>query len=60
MIQTKNLIFKYGSQPVLNGIDVSIEQGEYVCIIGSNGGRKIHFCNAFKCYIKACIRSCLR
>jgi len=39
MIETNNLVFKYNSQSVLNGINISIEQGEYICIIGNNGGR---------------------
>lgn len=40
VIQTKNIIKSYGSLQVLRGIDLSIEQGEIVSIVGRSGAGK--------------------
>lgn len=42
MIQAKNLYFSYtGSPPyVLDGIDLTIQKGEYVSVVGENGSGK--------------------
>lgn len=39
MIRTEALVYSYGRQqpPVLNAINLCIEEGEYVAIIGPNG-----------------------
>lgn len=37
MIQIKDLSVSYGSQPVLEGINLEIEQGEFVLITGPSG-----------------------
>lgn len=39
-IQLKNVSFSYGGDPVLEHIDVDIKDGEYVGIVGPNGGGK--------------------
>ena len=37
VITTENLEFSYGNTPVLRGIDLSVEAGEVVCLLGPNG-----------------------
>ena len=37
VITTENLEFSYGDAPVLRGIDLSVEVGEVVCLLGPNG-----------------------
>ncbi len=39
-IEIKNFSFSYGDKRVLKGIDLSIDQGEYVSFIGPNGAGK--------------------
>ena len=39
-IQIKNLDFAYGSIPVLEKASLSVEEKEFVCIVGPNGGGK--------------------
>lgn len=40
MIEVKNLFKSFGAQPVLNGVNLRIETGERVVIIGRSGGGK--------------------
>ena len=44
ILSTANLMKQYGKEPnivnALNGIDISIEQGEFVAIIGTSGSGK--------------------
>lgn len=40
VIQVENLYKDYGSLPVLKGIDISVEQGEILSIIGPSGSGK--------------------
>ena len=37
VITTESLEFSYGSEPVLRSLDLSIEAGEVVCLLGPNG-----------------------
>ena len=37
VITTESLEFSYGAAPVLRGIDLSVEAGEVVCLLGPNG-----------------------
>lgn len=40
MIQIKGLIKNYGLNPVLRGVDLHVDQGEFVTLVGSNGAGK--------------------
>jgi iron complex transport system ATP-binding protein len=37
MIEVKNLHFSYGQEPVLQGVDLRVRQGEILAILGPNG-----------------------
>jgi iron complex transport system ATP-binding protein len=39
-IQVNGLAFRYGASPVLQDIHLSLEKGEFTCIIGPNGSGK--------------------
>ena len=40
MIQVRDVEFSYGKQEVLKGISFCMEKGEFVCVLGANGGGK--------------------
>lgn len=40
VIEVNNLSFAYGKENILNGIDFSIDAGDYVSLMGSNGSGK--------------------
>ena len=44
ILSTKNLVKQYGKEPnvvnALNGVNISIDQGEFVAIIGTSGSGK--------------------
>lgn len=42
VIEIKNATFKYGNsdKPVINNVNLTIEKGEFVCIVGKNGSGK--------------------
>jgi zinc transport system ATP-binding protein len=40
IIEIAGLSFAYGNTPVLSGVDLRILRGDFVCIIGPNGGGK--------------------
>ncbi len=44
-IQFKNVRFSYGSKEVLKGLDLTINRGEVVAIVGSSGGGKTTLVN---------------
>ncbi len=43
MIRVKKLIKRFGSKTVLNGLNFSVEEGEFVALIGPNGAGKTTF-----------------
>lgn len=43
MIQVENLHKSFGDNEVLKGIDMVVEQGEVVCVIGPSGSGKSTF-----------------
>ncbi|HSX34558.1 MAG TPA: metal ABC transporter ATP-binding protein [Candidatus Saccharimonadales bacterium] len=40
IIELKNVSFAYGAQPTLHNLNLTVEPGEYVGVIGPNGGGK--------------------
>ena len=40
LLQLKNIRLAHGSAPLLDGVDLSIEPGERVCLVGRNGAGK--------------------
>jgi len=39
-VQIENLCFSYNKKPALNNINLSVKQGEFILVIGPNGGGK--------------------
>ena len=39
-IEMSDVWFSYGSQPVLREVSFTVDPGEFVCILGPNGGGK--------------------
>ena len=52
MIKISNLTYKYDKTKkdswALDNINLDINEGEYLCILGNNGSRKNYFCYALK------------
>jgi len=40
MIETRNLLFRYGETTVLDGVDLTVRDGEFVLLAGPNGAGK--------------------
>ena len=46
ILEVKNLVVDYGSVRAVHGIDISIEKGSIVTILGANGAGKSSTVNA--------------
>ncbi|GGE06319.1 zinc ABC transporter ATP-binding protein [Marinithermofilum abyssi] len=40
VLELQNIYFSYGEQPVLEGVDLSLKQGEFLGLVGPNGSGK--------------------
>jgi len=40
MIETRDLVYRYDETPVLDGVDLTIEDGDFVLLVGPNGAGK--------------------
>ena len=40
LLQARNLHHSFGDQPLLDGVDLTLEAGERVCLVGRNGSGK--------------------
>ena len=45
ILEVRNLRAGYGSGDVVRDIDISLEKGEFACILGPNGSGKTTFLN---------------
>src|SRR3546814_19405659 len=43
IVEFKNVVKRFGSSVVLNGVDINIEQGEVVVVVGPSGSGKPTF-----------------
>ena len=43
MIKVKQLKKSFGGNQVLNGVDICIDKGECICIIGPSDQENLHF-----------------
>lgn len=63
MIKINNLTYKYdkakGNSWALDNINLEINEGEYLCVLGNNGSRKNYFSYALKWAANARHRRCV-
>ena len=43
IIEAKNLYMEYGSNVILEKINVKIHKGEFITVLGASGCGKVHF-----------------
>lgn len=46
MIELQGITKSFGTLQVLKGIDLMIEKGEVVSIVGPSGAGKLHYCRS--------------
>lgn len=51
-ISIKNLTVSYSGADAINGVNLDIKKGEFVCVIGPNGGGKTTLLNAILGFLK--------
>lgn len=51
-VEFKNVIFKYGDTPVLKGINLKVQRGESIAIIGESGSGKSTLVNLLERFIE--------
>ncbi len=52
MIETNNLTKRFGGQTALNGLTITVEPGEIVCLLGANGAGKTTTLNLLLGYLQ--------
>jgi ATP-binding cassette subfamily F protein uup len=52
LLQARNLHHSFGDQPLLDGVDLTLEAGERVCLVGRNGSGKSTLLNIIAGSIK--------
>ena len=52
LLLAKNLHHSYGDQPLLDGVSLTLEPGERVCLVGRNGSGKSTLLNIIAGNIK--------
>ena len=52
MLSAQQVYFSYGANPVLKGVSLTLEQGEFVCILGANGCGKTTLLRTLLAFLK--------
>jgi len=52
MIRLKNLLFKYNSHPILDGVDFAVDPGDRIGLVGPNGSGKTTLCRIIMGLVK--------
>ena len=45
MLELKNVTSYYGKTPIVNDINVSVKEGQCLCVLGRNGGQDYSITN---------------
>lgn len=52
MVELQGITKSFGTLQVLKGIDLMIEKGEVVSIVGPSGAGKLHYCRLWERWIR--------
>jgi len=58
LLDIRQLRAGYGEAEVLHGVNLSVSQGEFVCIIGANTAGKVRFCVRSRELFQSRVESC--
>ena len=47
MIKLENVNFKYKANNVIQDVNININEGDFISIIGKNGSREIYYCKTY-------------